>query len=371
MGKIRIGVIGNGIIGNAHLQNYQDIEQAEVVAICDINPQALNRTGDKFKIEDRYTEIDSLLGRDDIQAVDVCLHNNLHAPVAIAALRAGKHVYCEKPMAGSYADALAMYEAMLETGKKLHIQLSTLYQLETKAAKRMIDQGRLGGLYHLRSYGWRRRGRPFVDGYATKEFVNKKTAGGGALFDMGVYHIAQLLYLAGLPRLERVSGATYARVAMDEVRRQISQFNVEELGCGFAVYENKLTFDILESWAVHMGEFPGSMLIGDQGGLCLKPLRYYALQDDLELQAEIDLKDLDYRTHTVYSEQCVYDSSQKHWLAALTGQCDLLPTARIALETQLLQEGIYISEQLGREVTAEEIKALSRSHALDIPNLHI
>ena len=369
MDRIRIAVIGNGIIGNVHIQKYSQMEQAQVIAICDIDEQALNRTGDRFGIQDRTTRIADLLQRDDIQAVDVCLHNNLHAPVAIAALEAGKDVYCEKPMAGAYCDAETMYQTMEATGKRLHIQLSTLYEPETKAALRLIEQGRLGRLYHLRSYGWRRRNRPYVDGYATKEFVHKKTAAGGALFDTGVYHIAQLLYLAGLPALQRVVGATYARVAMNENRRQIAHFDVEELGCGFATYENQLTFDVLESWAVHMGDFPGSMLMGDQGGIQLSPFRYYFTQDDLEMDAEIDLKGLDYRNHTVFAEQCVYDSSQVHWIAALTGQCSLLPTARIALETQLLQEGIYLAEQLGREVTVDEIKSLSVSKALEIPNL--
>jgi len=65
---------------------------------------------------------------------DVCLHNNHHVPVTIEVLHAGKHVYCEKPMAGAYVDALAMYETAKRTGKKLSIQLSTLCSKETKRA---------------------------------------------------------------------------------------------------------------------------------------------------------------------------------------------------------------------------------------------
>lgn len=369
MDKIRIGIIGNGIIAHDHLEKYSKIEGAEVVALCDINPEALNTTGDRFGVADRYDNIGELLRRDDIQAVDVCLHNNMHARVAIAALHAGKDVYCEKPMSGSYADSLAMYQAMEETGKKLHIQLAYLYLPETKATLRLIRQGRLGRLYHMRSYGFRRRGRPYVDGYATKEFVNQTTSAGGAMFDMGVYHISQLLYLAGLPRLERIVGATYAHVAMNEERRRISGFNVEELGCGFATFADHLTLDVLESWAVHQGTFPGSMLMGEQGGVQFDPLRYFFTQDDLEMSAEIDVKAMDYRNHNVFADQQVYDSSQIHWIAALQGKCELLPTARIALDTQLVQEGIYMANRLGREVYAEEIRSQSVSHALEIPNL--
>ena len=369
MEKIRIGIIGNGIIANIHLAEYSKMEDVAVVALCDIDPTALNKTGDRFGIADRYQNIGDLLRRDDIQAVDVCLHNNMHAPVAIAAMRAGKDVYCEKPMSGSYADSLAMYRTMEETGKRLHIQLAFLYHSETKATIRLIEQGRLGRLYHMRSYGFRRRGRPFVDGYATKEFVNQTTSAGGAMFDMGVYHISQLLYLAGLPKLERIVGATYAHVAMNEERRRISGFNVEELGCGFATFADHLTLDVLESWAVHQGKFPGSMIMGEQGGVQFEPFRYFFTQDDLEMSAEIDVSAMNYRNHNVFAEQQVYDSSQIHWIATLQGKCDLLPTARIALDTQLVQEGIYMANRLNREVTADEIRTHSVSRVLEIPNL--
>ena len=369
MKKVRIGVIGNGIIGEHHLATYAKIPEAEVVALCDINEARMNEMGDKYGVERRTANIGKLLLMDDIDAVDVCLHNNLHAPVTIEALRMGKHVYCEKPMAGSFADAQAMYDAMQETGKKLHIQLAGLYYKETKAAKRFIDNGDLGHIYHMRSYGFRRRGRPFVDGYATKEFVNTTTSGGGALFDMGVYHISQLLYLTGIPKLQRVTGHTYAEIAMDEGRRQESGYNVEELGVGLATYEGGLSMDFLESWAIHGQPFPPSSIHGSEGGLSLQPLVFHSRRHNLELDTTVDLDRMDYLDHTVYAAGAHYDNSQHHWVHALLGDCELLPTAKIALETSRVQEGIKLSQQLGREILAEEIPQLSVSRSLEIPNL--
>lgn len=206
MKDIRIGIVGCGIISEDHIKKYKEIPGCEVVAICDIDEAKMNAYGDKYGVARRFTHIGKLLREADIDSVDVCLHNNLHAPVAIEAMRQGKHVYCEKPMAGSWKDAKSMLDAAQETGRMLHIQLALLYTDETRAAQRLIGSGRLGKLYHMRSYGFRRRGRPFVDGYATKEFVNTETAAGGAMFDMGVYHISQVLYLAGLPKLERITG---------------------------------------------------------------------------------------------------------------------------------------------------------------------
>lgn len=369
MGKIRIGVIGNGIIGEEHIRNYKSINDCEVVAICDINEERLNYIGDKYGIDRRFTHIGKLLQQSDIDAVDVCLHNNMHAPVAIAGLESGKDVYCEKPMAGSYADALAMYGAMKRTGQKLHIQLAQLYVDEAKAAKRLIDGGHLGEIYHMRSYGFRRRGRPFVDGYATKEFVNSTTSGGGALFDMGVYHISQLLYLANLPKLERVAGRTYQELPMDASRREISGFNVEELGCGFASFEGGLTMDILESWAIYSAPFPGSIIAGSKGGICIDPFSFHTAIEDMQVDTKFDLGNMNYLNHTVYPDNAMYDSSQHHWIASLQGKCELIPTALIALNTQHIQEGIYLSTKLNREVTAEEIEQMSVSKALEIPNL--
>ena len=372
MNEVRIGIIGCGIIATQHTENYAQLDGHRVVAICDIDEAKMNAFGDRFGVARRFTHIGQLLRCDDIDAVDVCLHNNLHAPVTIEALRRGKHVYCEKPMAGSWADAKAMLDAARETGKMLHIQLAFLYTNETRAARRFVDSGRLGKLYHMRSYGFRRRGRPYVDGYATKEFVNTNTAAGGAMFDMGVYHISQLLYLSHLPKLERITGHTYAEVELDPVRRDISGFNVEELGCGFATFEGGLSMDILESWAIHGAPFPGSILAGSQGGLRLDPLSFHTLIEDMQVDTTVDLGAMRYRNDTVYGEtESHYNSSQKHWLSALRGLCPLLNTAEIALDTQLLQEGIYLSHALGREVTADEIRTMSVSKAIEVPNLYL
>ena len=369
MKKINVAVIGVGIIGESHIKEYKNIAGCEIVAICDINEARLNEIGDKYGIARRFTHIGEMLREGDIDAVDIALHNNLHAPVTNAVLNAGKHAYCEKPMAGSYADALSMYETARKTGKKLHIQLAMIYADAAHAAKRLIDGGHLGTIYHMRSCGFRRRGRPFVDGYATKEFVNSHTARGGALFDMGVYRMSQLLYLAGLPKLERVVGKTYQKMDVDPKRREESGFDVEELGTGYAVYENGLTLDVVESWAIHAADVGRSLIAGDKGGLMFDPLTYHTLKEDMQVDTTVDLAAMKYRNHTVHAENAVYDSSQVHWINALLGHCELLPTDKIALETSLLQEGIFLSDKLGREITADEIKTLSKSTAIDVPNL--
>ncbi|ACT03336.1 Gfo/Idh/MocA family protein [Paenibacillus sp. JDR-2] len=375
METVKIGIIGVGQIGKQHIEKYRSIPGAQIVAVCDVNEAEAKRVADQYGIPHVYSDYRELIRREDIDAVDVCLHNNFHAPVTIAALEAGKHVYCEKPIAGTYEDGRRMLEAAEETGKLLHIQLFTLYGKDTKAAKTLIDGGKLGRLYHARSTGFRRRNRPFVDGYGTPFFTRKETAAGGALLDMGVYHVAQLLYLLGNPEVERISGKVYQEMAMVEERKNSSGFNVEELATGFIRFKGGLTLDLIEAWSVHMGSFEGSSILGSEGGVRLpngmpgeasQPFSYHSTVCDIDMDSTIDLDMMDLRWHRLRENEDAYDSSQHHWIAALQGRVPLLPTSDIALRTMLISEGIYLSEELGREVTAEEVTARSSSTAISV-----
>jgi len=255
---------------------------------------------------------------------------------------------------------------MQQTGKKLSIQLSTLFSQETKAARVMIDQGMLGKIYHARSNGFRRRGRPFVDGYGSPQFVQKDISAGGAMYDMGVYHIASMLYLLGNPAPIRISGKIYQEMAMDEERQLSSGYNVEELGMGFVRFSQGLTLDIIEAWAINLDKFDSSCVFGSKGGIRLEPFGYYFSQGDLDMNAAVDMSGFNWRLHSLRSNADAYDSPQQHWVAALQGRVDLLPTAELALNTMMISEGIYLSDRLGREVSAEEVRAMSVSSAVEV-----
>jgi predicted dehydrogenase len=359
-------LIGVGQIGKSHVRRYSEMDSVEMVAVADINEPEANRVSEMYGIPSVYTDFRELLARDDIEAVDVCLHNNFHMPMTVAALRAGKHVYCEKPMAGAYIDAETMYAVAQETGLKLSIQLNTLYAKETKAAKALIDGGNLGRVYHARSTGFRRRGRPFVDGYGSPSFVNKQISAGGALYDMGVYHIARMLYLLGNPAVERVSGTIYQETDMDAARRESSGYNVEELGLGFVRLQDGITLDIIEAWAIHLDGIEGSSIVGSKGGVRLDPFGFFQSLGNLDLDCAANLDRYMYRVHNVDGVGDEYESAQHHWIAALQGRVQLLPTAELALKTMLISEGIYLAHKLGREVSAEEIRDHSVSTAVQV-----
>ena len=360
---VRIGVIGCGQIAQTHFANYADIPDATVVACADIDHAAADKSAKKFDIPNVYYDAHEMLKRDDLDAIDVCMHNNLHMPGTVAALESGRPVYCEKPMAGSYRDALTMIETAKARNLMLHIQLAFIYSDEVRAARELVKAGELGHIYHARSTGFRRRGRPFVDGYGKMPFVQKHMAAGGALFDMGVYHISELLFLLDNPRVERVTGQTYQELEMDAGRREAAGYSVEELGTGFVHFEGGLTLDIIEAWAAHHSGTEESCLLGSHGGIRIRPFTYYRTVADIDISAGSDLGAQHYRWGKLRPDAASYSSSQQHWVDALLGRVPLLPTAEIALNTMLISEAIYLSSAERREVTPDDVISSSKSLA--------
>jgi predicted dehydrogenase len=359
--KVSIGIIGVGQIGKKHLETYLSLPDVQVAAICGRDPQKTEAVAREYNLPFWTTDYRALLERQNISAVSVCLHNNLHMPISVAALEAGKHVLCEKPIAGSYADGKTMLEAAQRSKRLLAIQLSDLFSLETRAAKEAIQNGWLGTPYLAHSAGFRRRGRPFVDGYGTPAFVQKESAGGGALYDLGVYHIANILYLLGNPMPMRISGKLYQQTGMDEARRAESHFNVEEVALGTVALENNITLTFIETWAMHLDNLEGSYITGSEGGVRLNPFGLYKSFGNLDLNANADLAAFEFRQNTVGQMAGLYEGPIQHFVAAVQNKVEPIPTAEIALNTMHILEGSALSDQFSREVSADEVIERSKS----------
>jgi len=189
---LRVGVIGCGSIArHRHLPEYADNHRVEIHAVCDVIAKRAQETGVRYGAK-VYTDYNELLANDRIQAVSVCLPNNLHAPVTIAALKAGKHVLCEKPMAVSSREAQDMIDAAKAAGKLLMIGHNQRFAPAHVRAKQLLHSGRLGAVLTFRTTfshggpeGWS------IDG-AKSWFFRKEEALVGAMGDLGV-HKADLL----------------------------------------------------------------------------------------------------------------------------------------------------------------------------------
>lgn len=345
--KIKAGVIGTGIIGKSHVRGYKGMEDVELVAVADLDKAEATKVAKEHDIPKVFTDYKDLL-KLDLDTVDVCLPNFLHMPVTVEALEAGKHVYCEKPMARTGEEAQTMYDAAQRTGQMLHVQLGTIFSKESKAAKNLIADGKLGKVYYLKTSHYRRRGRVYVDGYATPHFVQKEKSGGGALADMAVYHMARMLWLLGNPDIDTVTGSTYQELPMDEKKRKESGYNVEELGIGFVRFKDGATMFVEESWAIHAPRGEGDRVYGDKGGLKLEPLTLYHDVDgehtDTELSADKLLGD--------YAAPG-YGGSQRHFVSSVLGLVEPIDVAAIAVNVAKITSALYKSQETGRQVVFE------------------
>ena len=197
MSKIRVGVIGCGSIAkHRHLPEYANNNVVEIIAVCDIVEERVKEFAKEYNAK-AYTSYEELLANPDIDAVSICTPNYLHAPASIAALKAGKHVLCEKPMATSREEAENMIEAAKATNKKLMIAHNQRFVPSHQKARHLIESGEVGKIYSFRSAfghggpeGWSADGE---DSW----FFRKEEAFIGAMGDLGVHKTDVLRFILG------------------------------------------------------------------------------------------------------------------------------------------------------------------------------
>ncbi|MDR4937674.1 Gfo/Idh/MocA family protein [Rossellomorea marisflavi] len=197
MKPLKIGVIGCGSIAkHRHIPEYMANEHAEIVAVCDIVKDRAQEMADQIGAK-AYTDYKDLLKDESIEAVSVCTPNALHAPISVDALKAGKHVLCEKPMATSTEEAEAMIVAANEAGRKLMIGHNQRFVPSHQKAKELISKGEAGKIYSFRTAfghggpeGWS------VDG-KDSWFFRKEEAFIGAMGDLGVHKTDLMRYILG------------------------------------------------------------------------------------------------------------------------------------------------------------------------------
>ncbi|GBF74679.1 hypothetical protein PA598K_03041 [Paenibacillus sp. 598K] len=278
--KLRLGIVGTGgIFKAAHLQPLLEHPEVEIVAVCDIKPGRAEEVATANGIPAYYEDYKEMLAKEQLDAVDICTSNLYHSKVAVAALQAGLHVFCEKPDAINPDEAQAMADAAQASGKVLMTMRNNRFTPAAKYIKRYIENGLMGEIYTGRC-GWlRRRGIPGKGGW----FTTKELSGGGPLIDLGVHFIDLAVWLMGNPKPVAVSGATYTKFADDElsdsahssfgdkVSGSEAVFDVEDLATGFIRFENGATLQLEFSWASNVAEEMNFVeLRGTKSGFSLK-----------------------------------------------------------------------------------------------------
>jgi predicted dehydrogenase len=199
--RIRAAVIGCGGISNAHTKAISLMPEVRLVAVCDVDENRARSFVQEYGAERYYVDVDEMLARDDVDFVVNATANNLHAPLSIKALDAGKHVMVQKPMALGLAEADEMIAASDRSGKQLMVSFFEFFHPAFRRAKEIVDQGLIGDVFFFKAImAWH---TPSTDVWRFDPTVS----GGGILMDGHVHHVAYFLHLLGDPPVESVYSA--------------------------------------------------------------------------------------------------------------------------------------------------------------------
>ena len=273
MKKVRIAVVGCGGIANVHLTSYSKLPNVEIYALCDINRENLDRTGDKFGIARRYTDEAEMLKEcaGELDGVDVCVWNCNHAPCTIMALEAGLNVLCEKPMAYNTEQAIRMKEAADKAGKLLMVGFVLRFNGNTAIVKDFIDKGLLGDIYYSKAQYVRRHGNP--GGW----FGNSAKSGGGPVIDLGVHVIDLMRYLSGSPKPVGVYASVQKRLGKREHLHNSIEwvpqsgenepFDVEDFGTALIRFDNGSVMMLETTYDINGEDVAKRLMYGTKGGV--------------------------------------------------------------------------------------------------------
>lgn len=268
MKKLKVAVIGCGSIAqHRHIPEYLMNENVELVAVCDINEQRANEIARKFEVK-AFKEYEELFESGLVDAVSVCLPNYLHAPVSIAALNAGLHVLCEKPMATSREEAKEMIDAAKKANKKLMIGHNQRLVPSHQKARLLIKNGEIGKVYSFRTaFGHPGPERWSVDG-KDSWFFQKEKAFIGAMGDLGVHKTDLLRYVLGEEITE--VGAFVETSAKDFA-------SVDDNAVCVLKTESGIIGTLAASWAYTGKEDNSTVIYGEKGILRLEEDPEYSL----------------------------------------------------------------------------------------------
>ncbi len=332
--KVGIGVIGLGWLGQEHLRHYKAIKKVKVEALCDIDAVLAQRIASENDVKEAYSDHEDLLRNEKIDAVSVCLPNYLHSPVTIDALKASKHVLCEKPPALNAREAQKMADVALGNGKILMYALMQRFRPDVQIVKDFVESGDLGKIYFARPGYVRRRDIPLGSG---GWFLDKLRAGGGALIDIGVHALDRAWYMMGNPRPVSVSGSVYSEFG-NTLPKKV-KFDVDDSAFGLIKFENGATLYVEATWAVNYESGSFNTIAGTKGGAQLDPLVIYTERKGTLMDITPNVKDLN-----------PFALEIEHFIDCVTKGKEPMPSAEQGIMLMRMLDGIYRSSKMGKEV---------------------
>lgn len=353
MKKLKIGIIGTGGISRSHMNSYRNNPNVELYALCDINEERLKRAGAEYGVTRLYTNLDEMLALPEIDAVSVCTWNSAHAPCTIAALNAGKHVLCEKPMATTVEDAKAMKEAAERNGKLLMIGFVRRFGNDMKMLRDFQEADYLGDIYYAKATYLRRNGNP--GGW----FGEKELSGGGPLIDLGVHVIDFIRYAMGNPKPISVYGATfkklYDRKNIKTPKAYVSQSStkddycdVEDLATALVRFDNGAVLQVEAAFSLNIASDEGKLqLFGTKAGVTVgDELKFCTEQNDY-------LADVTIKADSSMHFDGIFRSEIDHYVDCIMNGTECINKAEDGVELMKILTAVYKSAETGHEVVIE------------------
>ncbi len=276
--KLNIGVIGLGWPGQMHSGAIAKNSGTALYAVSDLSEKRRAKLACELPVKRQYDDYADLVADPKVDAVIVALPNFMHAKVSIEALRAGKHVLCEKPPTMNLHEMVSISEEAEKRGLVYAFGRQNRFNGPLLAARKAIEAGRLGEIYYAKTSWYRSRGIPA--GYDAW-FTDKKRSGGGAIIDLGIHALDNAWYLMGAPIPVSVSAQVFqkfTKLLPEEVHN-----DVDDCGFAFIRFDTGAVISLETTWAANLppsmvdgwNGTQSSLLFGTRASLSTNPLRIY------------------------------------------------------------------------------------------------
>jgi predicted dehydrogenase len=349
--KLGLGFVGLGWPGEQHAIAAAAIPEAEITTACDLNADRREKFVEQFSPRKVCADYDEMLADPEVHVVVVSLPNFLHYAATLAALRAGKHVLCEKPPTMNVAEIEAIQRETYERGLVYSFSRQSRFSDKMLAAKRAIAEGRLGKVYHVRAERVRSRGIPVgIGGW----FLEKAKAGGGAIIDLGVHAIDAGWYAIGCPRPVSVS----AQVTTN-FRRSLPvgvKCDVEDAGYAFIRFAGGITMQLEVTWAANVTdaipistwtghELENTTFYGDEATLRLSPFTLFSMEgmERKETALSIEGKGMN-----------AFERQMRNFLDAIRTGAPPISNVDQAVSLMKMLMAIYQSSDKGAEIRLDD-----------------
>lgn len=338
-----MGIIGvGGIAQERHIPAFLQLQdKVTLMAVNDMNEERADEVAKKYNIPHVFSNYHELFAV--VDAVTICTPNKFHAEISIAALNAGVHVFCEKPMAITTEECERMIEASQKAGKLLSIGYHYRYTEVSQIAKRAVMENQIGDPLVTRVQALRRRKVP---GWGV--FTNKELQGGGSLIDFGCHLLDLSMWLLGDPEPVEVIGKTYNRLSKSPIQINdwgsfnYQTFEVDDHVSAYITFENDISVLFECSWAANIKEDKIHLSVsGAEGGLNMYPFELY--QPKLGSMMETTAK-------AEHNEKKAGVVQAENFVNSCLGESELVVKPEQAMKVSKIIEAIYQSSESGTSV---------------------